>query len=76
MEQKEHVAIETELVDIMSVVVDQNLPKKERILEFLRQIRNPYHFRCGDMVIHVSYNENGRSLEDCIKSVMMMSLGL
>ena len=37
-----------ELVDIREVSVDKNLPKEERIAAFIRQIKNPYRFRCGD----------------------------
>lgn len=33
-----------ELVDIRTVSVDMDLPKEERISEFVRQIRNPYLF--------------------------------
>ena len=36
-----------ELVDIRKVSVDKNLPKEERIAAFIRQIKNPYRFRCG-----------------------------
>ena len=36
-----------ELVDIREVSVDKNLPKEERIVAFIRQIKNPYRFRCG-----------------------------
>ena len=36
-----------ELVDIREVSVDKNLPKEERIAAFIRQIKNPYRFRCG-----------------------------
>lgn len=32
------------LADIRDVTVDPNLPKEERIAEFLRQIKNPYCF--------------------------------
>ena len=35
------------LVDIQDVSVDPNLPKEERIAEFVRQIKNPYCFKCG-----------------------------
>ena len=40
-----------ELVDIREVSVDKNLPKEERIAAFIRQIKNPYRFRCGDFVV-------------------------
>ena len=33
------------LVDIRDVAVDKKLPREERVAEFVRQIKNPYH--CG-----------------------------
>lgn len=35
------------LVDIRDVSVDKNLTREERVAEFVRQIKNPYCFRCG-----------------------------
>ena len=37
------------LADIRDVTVDPNLPKEERIAEFLRQIKNPYCWKCQEM---------------------------
>lgn len=59
-----------ELVDIRTVSVDMDLPKEERISEFVRQIRNPYLFKCGEFVVKASLSENGQSLEDCIKGII------
>ena len=59
------------LADIRDVSVDQNLPKEERIAEFLRQIRNPYRFRCGKFTVQVKYADNGVSLEDCLKQILI-----
>ena len=39
------------LVDIRTVSVDMELPKEERISEFVRQIKNPYLFKCGGMLV-------------------------
>ena len=34
-----------ELVDIRDVSVNKDLPKEERIADFVKQIKNPYRFR-------------------------------
>ena len=39
-----------ELVDIREVTVDKDLPKEERIAAFLHQIKNPYRFRCSQVL--------------------------
>ena len=60
-----------ELVDIRDVNVDTSLPKTERIAEYVRQIRNPYLFKCGDFVVSVKYADNGVSLEDCLERLVV-----
>ena len=61
----------TPLADIRDVSVDQTLPKEERIAEFLRQIKNPYCFRCGKFTVRAQFADNGVSLEDCLKQILI-----
>lgn len=60
-----------ELADIRDVSVDQTLPREERIAEFVRQIKNPYCFRCGKFTVRAQFANNGISLEDCLKQVLV-----
>lgn len=59
------------LADIREVSVDPNLPKEERIAEFLRQIQNPYCFRCGKFTVRAQFAKNGVTLEDCLKQILI-----
>ena len=52
------------LVDIDDVMVDASLPQEERIRSFLAQIRNPYCFKCGDMVVKISHADTDVTLEE------------
>ena len=58
------------LVDIKDVSVDKNLSKDERIAEYVRQIKNPYCFKCGKFTVNVKFAENGPSLEDCLQRLV------
>ena len=60
-----------ELVDIKDVFVNRELSKNERITAFVRQIKNPYCFKCGKFVVKVRYSDNGRSMEDCLKNILL-----
>ena len=60
------------LVDINDISVDKNLPKSERIKEYIRQIKNPYCFKCGDFVVKARYSNNGLSIEDCLQSIIIL----
>ena len=50
------------LVDIRDVKVNTALPKRERILDFIRQIGNPYCYKCGKYVVKVGFSDAGTSL--------------
>ena len=59
------------LVDIRDVTVDASLPKEERIAEFLRQIKNPYFFKCGKFTVRAQFAQNGVTLEECLKQILL-----
>ena len=61
----------TPLVDIQDVSVDPNLPKEERIAEFVRQIKNPYCFKCGKFTVRAQFAPDRPSLEDCLKQILI-----
>lgn len=52
------------LKDIREVHVNTELPKKERILDYIRQIGNPYCYRHGDYVVKVGFADTDVTLED------------
>ena len=56
------------LVDIREVSIDAKQPKQERIASFIRQIKNPYCYKCGGMIVKVGFGE-GATLEDQLKTV-------
>lgn len=58
------------LTDIQNVSVDPNLSREERIVEFVRQIKNPYHFKCGKFTVQAQFAKDGASLEDCLQSIL------
>ncbi len=58
------------LVDINDIKVDKDLPKSERVREFVRQIKNPYHFKCGAFEVIASFTENGPTLEECVRGLV------
>ena len=62
---------QTELADIQTIAVDQTLSKEERIAEFLRQIKNPYCFKCGKFTVQAQFSPNGVALEACLKEILI-----
>lgn len=52
------------LVDVTRIKIDEGLAKEERLKEFIRQVKNPYCFRVGDMVVKNVYSGDGVSLRE------------
>lgn len=59
------------LVDLRDVHVDTALPQQERLRSFIEQVRDPYRFRVGDVVVNVSYTGGG-TLNDRFAEMMSM----
>ena len=63
-------AVGNVLVDIREVSVSKELSREERISEFIRQIKDPYCFKCGRFTVRASFAAGGATLEDCIKGII------
>lgn len=58
------------LVDINSVKINTDLPKEERIRDFINQIKNPYCFKCGNVIVKTSFIDTTDTLEDKLESYL------
>lgn len=57
-------AVDPEMLrDIRDVQVHADLPKKERILDFIQQIGNPYCYRHGKYIVKISFADTDVTLE-------------
>ena len=52
------------LADISKIHIDPRMPREQRLADFVRQIGNPYCYRCGKVVVQVSFAETDATLED------------
>ena len=60
------------LIDIRNVKLDRNLGQAERVRSYLQQIKNPYCFKVGDVVVNVAYTEGGATLNDCFADMLSL----
>ena len=60
----------SELVDIRDVVIDKSLPLEERVKSYVEQIKNPYCFKVGDVVVRVSYAGKDKTLTDSFTAMI------
>lgn len=59
-----------ELVDIKDINIDSTLPYELRILNYIEQIKNPYCYKIGDVVVKIEFDEseNALTFEECINN--------
>lgn len=60
----------SQLVDLNTVHIDESLPVRERVLSYLKQVKNPYCVRVGNFAVKVTYKENGPSFEEVFKHLL------
>jgi len=59
------------LVDIRSVVIDENLPVEERIKQLVEGLRNPYCFKVGDVAVKIEYEDTEVTFEQRFERIMI-----
>lgn len=59
-----------DLIDINDVEIQTELPREERIADFIRQIKNPYLFKCGDVVVKIEFSDSVTTLTERMKQYM------
>lgn len=64
------------LVDIDEVVIDQALPREERLNDFIEKIKNPFCYKCNGMVVKAVYSEDGEKLEEKLVNLFMAMSGI
>ncbi len=55
-----------ELVERSTVQIEQSASQNERLVDFVRQIKNPYCYKDGKTVVKISFSETKTTIEDCI----------
>lgn len=70
MEQEYRIPQGAALVDIRDVKLDSSLSQAERIKSFVQQIKNPYCFKVGNVVVNVTYAKGGVTLNDCFSDMI------
>ena len=55
------------LADIAAIRINEELPQEQRFADFLVQMKNPYCYRCGKVVVKVSFSDTETTLEECLE---------
>ena len=64
------------LSDLREVRINMDLPKEERILDFVRQIKNPYCYKIGKYVVCLRFSENGPPAQEVFSDLVRSKMGI
>ena len=57
------------LVDIRDIHIDSTLPVEEKMKSYIEQIKNPYRYRAGDIVVNIRFADTKRTFTEALASV-------
>lgn len=60
------------LVDIRDVKLDSSMKQADRVRSFIQQVKNPYRFKVGDVVVNVAYTNGGATLNECFADMLSL----
>lgn len=52
------------LVDVNSVQISDDLGREDRLKEFIRQVKNPFCYRVGNVVVKNVYSQDGVTIDE------------
>lgn len=58
------------LVDLRNIHIEPSLPVEEKLKAYIEQIKNPYKFRVGDIVVNIRFANTSRSFQEALASVI------
>ncbi|MDD4494213.1 MAG: hypothetical protein PHV32_07675 [Eubacteriales bacterium] len=58
-----------DLIDINTVTINTDLPIKERVKDYIRQIKNPYCYLDHGVIVKISFSGN-KNFEECLRSIV------
>jgi len=59
-----------DILDIKSIKIDKRKTSKERILDFLSQVENPYVFKINGHLVQIRFSDTNKTAEDCLTNVL------
>ena len=57
--------------DLKTLTIDKTKPQKERLKQFITEVKNPYMVRVGDTLVKIEFT-GGRSFSDALTTALLM----
>ena len=63
-----------ELVDIREVKVNNDKPMHEKFIDFINQLKNPYLFKVGDIVVKLNFSDNEQTFQKKFENIIVANM--
>ena len=60
-----------DMPDLAKLQIDSLLPQEQRQIQYLNKVKNPYMVRIGNMKINVRFANNGVSMDEAFKNLLL-----
>jgi len=61
--------------DILSITLNGKKEKADRMKAFVHQIKNPYCFMCGEIMVDISFSQNVPTMEEQFQLYLQQRFG-
>ncbi|MBB6024855.1 hypothetical protein HNR77_006001 [Paenibacillus sp. JGP012] len=59
------------LTDISTIKFDKSLPMEKRSVYIIKKLKNPFCFRCGDVVILLEFDDTAPPIQEVLTNFMI-----
>lgn len=74
LEKCRHIRLEDvnpdDVDEISDIKIDKRKSSNERIIDFLRKVKNPYIFKVNGKLVKMSFSNTEKTADDCLTNVL------
>ena len=59
-----------DIPDINEIKIDKRKSSKDRMLDFLNSVENPYVFKINGKLVQIKFSDTNKTAEDCLTNVL------
>lgn len=56
--------------DLKDIKISKRKNSQDRIMDFLKQAKNPYFFKCNDKIVQITFSDNGKTADECLTDLL------
>ena len=56
--------------DINDIKIDRRKSSQERMIDYLKKVKNPYIFKINGRLVQISFSNSNKTADDCLSNVL------